>query len=171
MKGGVTIASEELRVTVNPRVGGTIVQVTHLGTGLNVLGKVPWDPVDAPVASLAARDEPEWLTRFTGGWPLLFPNGGDACSFGGIFHGFHGEASIAPWDFSAAANSIRLRRRFFSVPVEMEREIAIERDLLIVRERLRMMGRGPLKLCGGTTRPSAPTCWPGRSRSRQARNA
>ena len=75
MKGGVTIASDELRVTVNPRVGGTIVQVTHLGTGLNVLGKVPWDPVDAPVASLAARDEPEWLTRFTGGWPVLFPNG------------------------------------------------------------------------------------------------
>ena len=92
-------------MTVNPRVGGTIVQVTHLGTGLNVLGKVPWDPVDAPITSLAARDEAEWLTRFTGGWPLLFPNGGDACSFGGIFHGFHGEASIAPWDFSAAANS------------------------------------------------------------------
>ena len=114
-----------------------------------MLGKVPWDPVDAPIASLAARDEPEWLTRFTGGWPLLFPNGGDACSFGGIFHGFHGEASIAPWDFSAAANSIRLRRRFFSVPVEMEREIAIERDLLIVRERLRMDGTRPVEVMWG----------------------
>ena len=63
-----------------------------------MLGKVPWDPVDAPIASLAARDEPEWLTRYTGGWPLLFPNGGDACTVDGVFHGFHGEASIAPWD-------------------------------------------------------------------------
>ena len=102
---GVTIASDELRVMVNPDVGGTIVQVTHLGSGLDVLGKVPWDPVDAPITSLAARDETEWLTRFTGGWPLLFPNGGDACNFGGIFHGFHGEASIAPWEFSASADT------------------------------------------------------------------
>ena len=79
---GVEITSEALGVTVNPRVGGTITQVTHLGSGLSVLGEVPWDPVDVPIAGLAARDEPEWLTRFTGGWPLLFPNGGDACSFG-----------------------------------------------------------------------------------------
>ena len=45
---GIEIASDALRVTVNPRVGGTIVQVTHRETGLDVLGEVPWDPVDAP---------------------------------------------------------------------------------------------------------------------------
>ena len=66
--------------------------------GLSVLGTVPWDPIDAPIDSLAARDEAEWLTRYTGGWPLLFPNGGDACTVDGVFHGFHGEASITPWD-------------------------------------------------------------------------
>lgn len=149
MTAGVTIASEVLRVIVNPGVGGTIVQVTHLGSGLDVLGKTPWDPVDEPIASLAARDEPEWLTRFTGGWPLLFPNGGDACNFGGIFHGFHGEASISPWDFSATKNVIRLRRRFFSVPVEMERELSVEGDLLIVRERLKMDGVRPVEVMWG----------------------
>ena len=126
---GVSIASDELWVTVNPRVGGTITQVTHLGSGLSVLGKAPWDPVDAPIASFGARDEAHWLTRFTGGWPLLFPNGGDACSFGGIFHGFHGEASIAPWGVTASKNTIKLARRFFAVPVEMERELTVERDL------------------------------------------
>ena len=145
----VEITSEALGVTVNPRVGGTITQVTHLDSGLSVLGKAPWDTVDAPIAGLAARDEPEWLTRFTGGWPLLFPNGGDACSFGGIFHGFHGEASIAPWDFPAAADTIRLRRRFFSVPVEMERELTVEGDLLIVRERLKMDGIRPVEAMWG----------------------
>ena len=147
--GGITIASDELQVTVNPRVGGTITQVTHLGSGLSVLGKVPWHPVDAPITRLAARDEAEWLTRFTGGWPLLFPNGGDACTVGGTFHGFHGEASIAPWDFSAVGNSIRLRRRFFSVPVDMEREIIVERDLVIVRERLWMDGTQPVEVMWG----------------------
>ena len=124
-------------------------QVTHLGSGLDVLGKVPWDPVDAPITSLAARDETDWLTRFTGGWPLLFPNGGDACTFGGIFHGFHGEASIAPWEFSARRTAYSLRRRFFTVPVEMERELTVERDLLIVRERLRMDGTRPVEVMWG----------------------
>lgn len=147
--GGIEIGSDALRVTVNPRVGGTIVQVTHRETGLDVLGKVPWDPVDAPIENFAARDEPEWLTRFTGGWPLLFPNGGDACNFGGIFHGFHGEASIAPWEYSASADSIRLRRRFFSVPVEMERELVVEGDLLIVRELLKVDGTRPVEVMWG----------------------
>ena len=149
MTAGISIASDELRVIVNPRVGGTITEITHLGLGLSVLGKVPWDPIDAPIASLAARDEAQWLTRFTGGWPLLFPNGGDACSFGGIVHGFHGEASIAPWSFSASANSICLKRRFFSVPVEMERELMVEGDLLIVREQLRMNGTRPVEVMWG----------------------
>ncbi len=146
---GIEIASGALRVTVNPGVGGTIVQVTHRESGLKVLGEVPWDPVDAPIASFAARDEPEWLTRFTGGWPLLFPNGGDACRFGGIFHGFHGEGSIAPWEFSATADAIRLKRRFFSVPVQMERELSVEGDLLVVHERVKMNGAHPVEVMWG----------------------
>jgi len=149
MTGEVSIASDQLRVTVNPAVGGTIIQVRHLASGLSVLGQVPWDPIDAPIASFAARDETHWLKRFTGGWPLLFPNGGDACDFGGIFHGFHGEASISPWDFSLEANAIRLTRRFFSVPVEMQRELTVEGDLLIVRERLKMNGARPVEVMWG----------------------
>ena len=90
----ISIASDELRVSVNPNVGGTITEIVHLGTGLSVLGEVPWDPVDAPIGRFAARDEMHWLSRYTGGWPLLFPNGGDACTVDGVFHGFHGEASI-----------------------------------------------------------------------------
>ena len=146
---GTSIVSDKLRVTVNPRVGGTINQITHLGSGLSVLGEAPWDPVDAPIASLAARDEAHWLTRFTGGWPLLFPNGGDACSFGGIFHGFHGEASIAPWEATASTNTIRLTRRFFTVPVEMQRDLTVEGDLLIVREQLRVNGERPAEAMWG----------------------
>jgi hypothetical protein len=145
----ITISSDDLRVTVNPRVGGTITDITHLGPGLSVLGTVPWDPVDAPIGSLAARDEAQWLTRYGGGWPLLFPNGGDACTVDGVFHGFHGEASIAPWTAFASRNTIHLMRRFYTVPAEMHRELAVERDLLIVRERLRMTGPRPVDVMWG----------------------
>ena len=147
--GLVAIGSDELRVVVNPWVGGTITAVTHLATGFSVLGNVPWDAVNAPIAGFAARDEPGWLTRYTGGWPLLFPNGGDACTSDGVFHGFHGEASIAPWTATLSGNAVSLTRRFSTVPVEMEREMLVERDVLIVREQVRMTGPQPIDVMWG----------------------
>jgi hypothetical protein len=145
----VSIASKQLRVTINPQVGGTITSITHLGLGLSVLGTVPWNPVDAPIESFAARDETEWLTRYTGGWPILFPNGGDACTFDEVFHGFHGEASISPWTAKASPESLRLVRRFCTVPVEMQRELTVVGDMLIIRERLRMLGAHPIEVMWG----------------------
>lgn len=149
VSSALTFASRDLRVTVNPRVGGTITSITHRDTGLSVLGSVPWRAVDAPIESGAARDESEWLTRYTGGWPLLFPNGGDACTVDGVFHGFHGEASIAPWAASFTANALTLTRRFDTVPVEMKRELVIENDLLILHEHLRMQGDRPIEVMWG----------------------
>src|SRR5215207_1686731 len=145
----VSIASNDLRVTVNCRVGGTITSIEHLGLGLSILGQVPWDAVDEPVGSLAARDEPHWLSRYGGGWPLLFPNAGDACTVDGVFHGFHGEASIAPWAASASEDRLVLTRRFFTVPVEMRRELTVERDLLILRDHLSMTGPRPIAVMWG----------------------
>ena len=134
MSKDVVLESGSMRVTVRPHVGGTITEILHKDTGLSVLGTVPWEPIDAPLESGAAPDEPVWLTRYTGGWPLLFPNGGNACSVDGVFHGFHGEASISPWEAEASGSSIRLSRRFASVPVRMRREISVDDDLLTIRE-------------------------------------
>jgi hypothetical protein len=145
----IEIASEAVRVTVNPRVGGTITAITHLGVGLSVLGDTPWDASDAPIAGLGARDETQWLTRYGGGWPLLFPNGGDACTVDGVFHGFHGEASIAPWRASVSDATLKLARRFFTVPVEMRRELAVDSDLLIIREHVRLTGPEPITVMWG----------------------
>jgi hypothetical protein len=63
MSGPVVLQSAALRVTVNPRVGGTITQVQHKVLGLSVLGRVPWQTVDAPLDPPAAPSEPVWLTR------------------------------------------------------------------------------------------------------------
>ena len=135
MSGDMVLESGALRVTVRPRVGGTITEIRHKVTGLSVLGSVPWRAVEAPLESGAAPDERTWLTRYTGGWPLLFPNGGDACTVDGVFHGFHGEASISPWDARLHGNAIRLERRMTTVPVHMTRTISVDRDVLRVQER------------------------------------
>jgi galactose mutarotase-like enzyme len=145
----LTIGSAELSVVVNPHVGGTITSVRHVGLGLTVLGEVPWDAIDAPIASFAASDERHWLTRYSGGWPLLFPNGGDSCTVDGVFHGFHGEASVSPWAWTLHADRIELRRRFFTVPVEMHRELSVEGEVLTVREHLKMTGQRPLAVIWG----------------------
>lgn len=145
----ITIENPSLSVTLNPEVGGTITSIIHRKSGLSVLGTVPWQAIQAPIASLAARDEPEWLTRYTGGWPLIFPNGGDACLVDAIFHGFHGEASIAPWTASASATRIELARRFVTVPVEMRRQLRLEDDRLILREHLHMLGERPIEVMWG----------------------
>lgn len=146
----VRLESPSLRVTVTPRVGGTITAITHKALGASVLGIVPWDTTDLPEPGAAVMDEATWLTRYSGGWPLLFPNAGDACMVDGIRHGFHGEASISPWTVTnRTASAIHLRRRFFTVPVEMSREIALDDDILSIRETIRMNGPSPVRVMWG----------------------
>lgn len=146
MSRDVTLESRSLRATVRPQVGGTITAIEHKESGLSVLGSVPWEPVDLPLESGAAPDEATWLTRFTGGWPLLFPNGGDACTVDGAFHGFHGEASISSWEATWRDSTIRLERRFATVPVRMRRSIAVEGDLVTVRETAELKGDRPVQV-------------------------
>lgn len=143
------LENDALQVTISPDVGGTIRQVRHKDSGLSVLGRVPWAAVDEPLPGLSAKDESEWLTRYTGGWPLLFPNGGDACTVDGVFHGFHGEASIAPWEAKFVGAVLHLFRRFVTVPATMAREISLEDDVLVVRERLQMLGEEPVDVMWG----------------------
>ncbi|WP_421695758.1 hypothetical protein [Aestuariivirga sp.] len=134
---------------MRPQVGGTITHIRHKETGLSVLGDVPWDTVDVPLATLAARDEPEWLTRYTGGWPLLFPNSGDACMVDGVFHGFHGEASIAPWDVVTTGAHLVLERQFSCLSAAMRRTFSLHGEILSIREQLSYSGNMPIDVMWG----------------------
>ena len=130
----VVLENGILRVEVSLSVGGTITSIFHKQLGLSVLGCVPWDTVAVPEPGFAAQDEQRWLTRYTGGWPLMFPNAGNACVTDGLFHGFHGEASISPWQAKVTPDRIRLTRRFFSVPVRMTRDLTLDEDVLCLHE-------------------------------------
>ncbi len=134
MRDPLVLENDVLRVTVDPLVGGTITSIVHKGIGASVLGTVPWDPQRQPEPGVAAATEAAWLTRFTGGWPLMFPNGGDACEFNGVFHGFHGESSVATWRAEVAPDRIRLTRAFHTVPVSMTRDLTLEDDVFCLTE-------------------------------------
>jgi hypothetical protein len=149
MAAVVELENEFLRITVNPVVGGTITAIEHRELGKSVLGTVPWPTESTPLDPAAVTDERLWLTRYTGGWPILFPNGGNACTFRGAFHGFHGEASITSWDMQSGDNRLILRRRFSTVPVQMERTIVLDGDVLAIRETASVTGADPATVMWG----------------------
>ncbi|HVY98915.1 MAG TPA: hypothetical protein VHA35_05400 [Dongiaceae bacterium] len=145
----LVLENDVLRVTVDPLVGGAITAIRHKALGASVLGAVPWTPKPGPAATIAAPDEGHWLPYYTGGWPLLFPNGGDACTFDGISHGFHGEASLAAWEVLWDRGTLILQHRFATVPVEMERRLSLDGDVLAIGETVRMQGAEPVRVMWG----------------------
>lgn len=149
MTDPVRLETADLSVTIDPQLGGTVTAIIHKAQGLSVLGTVPWETRPGPAATIAAPDETAWLPYYSGGWPLLFPNGGDACSFDGMFHGFHGEASLAVWAAEQKPDGLRLHRRFETVPVEMERLIGVEGETVTIRETVTSHGSRPISAIWG----------------------
>lgn len=127
----VHLENGEIKATVAPGLGGTILAAEHLGAGLSVLGRAPWVP-DLTPPTATPMTEADWLPHFTGGWPILFPNGGEACHVDGVAHGFHGEASLAPWVAERGPEGLSLRHDFATVPVTMQRHIRLEGTTLVV---------------------------------------
>lgn len=134
-----------LRATVTPGLGGTITSLCHLPTGAEVLARTPWETSPDPIPF--APDEGTWLTRFRGGWPVMFPNAGDACEDGPVRHGFHGEGSVAPWEAGWQDQTLVLTRRFAAVPVTMTRRMTLADNRLEVVETV--TARGPCRVVWG----------------------
>jgi hypothetical protein len=145
----LVLENEVLRVTVDPILGGTITEIRSKVLDASVLGTVPWTPKPGPAATIAAPGEPSWLPYYTGGWPLLFPNGGDACVFEGVTHGFHGEASLAAWQAEREGEALVLRHLFATAPVAMERRLSLDGDVLEIREAVRMLGAKQVRVMWG----------------------
>ncbi|MCA3487785.1 MAG: hypothetical protein IOD05_07815 [Rhodobacter sp.] len=134
----VILDNGRLQATVTPGLGGTITALRHLATGAELLARAPWKTTCDPLPF--APDEATWLTRFSGGWPVMFPNAGDACEDGTVRHGFHGEGSVTLWKADANARGLTLTRRFDAVPVTMTRHLALDGPCLSVRETVTAHG-------------------------------
>jgi hypothetical protein len=136
---GVLLDNGILSALITPGIGGTVRQLRHLATGAEVLASPPWKAQDGPLPKGAA-DEAEWLSHWAGGWPVMFPNAGDACRDGAVRHGFHGEGSVAPWEADWEGGALVLRRSFSTVPVRMERRFSLEGARLVLREKVTAEG-------------------------------
>lgn len=103
--GQVTLATEEVRVVVDPSYGGGVVRLGR-PDGPNLLSERSWAPPLPANRSLSYGDDAlDFLSDFRGGWHVLFPNTGDACTVGGVPLPFHGELARARWQVVASTET------------------------------------------------------------------
>jgi galactose mutarotase-like enzyme len=142
----VVLQNATLSAVITPGMGGTVTSLRHLPSGAEVLARPPWQAQGGPLPG-GAGDEAEWLSRWGGGWPVMFPNAGDACRDGEVRHGFHGEGSVTPWEMDWDGAVLVLWRAFAAVPVRMERRFALQGGQLDLQETVR--ADGPCRVVWG----------------------
>ncbi len=140
----VTISNRFLSATILPEKGCDLYSLEYRPRGIDLLWKSPW-PTRKPGSSIgtAASSEAAWLEHYEGGWQILFPNGGDACSYKGAELNFHGEASVSPWDYTIARRSstgvvVEFSTELVRSPFRLRRTVTVERSLpaLVIEEQI-----------------------------------
>ena len=157
LPGGVPAVMLEnalISVTVLPGKGADISALVSKPDDIDVLWKSPWGLRRPDVVHSATDSATAWLEAYEGGWQEIFPNGGTANLYRGVELNFHGEASLASWDYEITAEhgdvaevclSTRLRRS----PFLIERRLGGQYCSSGSASRIR--GARRWTRCGGTT--------------------
>jgi hypothetical protein len=99
----ITLRDGALTLTIAPERGG---EARSLVLGdVEFMYHPPWASAPLPAGPLA---EVPWERSWHGGWQLLWPNAGSACTVDGADHSFHGAGSVA--HFAVAEHSRRRAR-------------------------------------------------------------
>lgn len=141
----IEIENEHMRVWILPERGAEIRSLVYKPLDVNVLWSAPWSTRrrtnPAPMAE--AGSEAAWMDAYAGGWQCIFPSGGDACVYRGAPINFHGEASVAAWDYTVRRADRKVVEIEFEVglarmPFRVKRTVRAEEALpgLLINERI-----------------------------------
>ena len=128
----ITLESPELLVRVDPDHGGEILDLVHLESGRQLLGRPPFGSEPILAGDL---DEDRWTRSYRGGWQTVLPNAGNPCDNRTGHHGFHGRASNDPWavvDRSGTHATLAWEGH----DLEVERRVALEDGAVRVTMRI-----------------------------------
>jgi hypothetical protein len=92
--GLVVLRSEQLLAIVDPRHGAEILDLYDVERARHILGHPAYSPIDPVSGDL---DEETWIRSYRGGWQLIAPNTGNACTVDDEWHGFQGSSSTQAW--------------------------------------------------------------------------
>ena len=104
------LENDLIAATVLPGKGADIYELISKPDGIDVLWKSPWGLRRPGGVHSAADSAATWLEAYEGGWQEIFPNGGTANTYRGVELNFHGEASLASWDYEITEQAWRRRR-------------------------------------------------------------
>jgi hypothetical protein len=152
----IVLENDLISTTVLPTKGADIYELISKPDDVDVLWKSPWGLRPPESVHSAVDSGAAWLEAYEGGWQEIFPNGGTANTYRGVELNFHGEASLAVWDYEVqetggtvaeALFTTRLRRS----PFRIERTMRLEADkpVLQFRERITNVGREDLEAMWG----------------------
>lgn len=145
----IRLESEALAVTVTPGKGSDITSIRHRPTGQETLWHTPWGGRPSGYALPGSGTAEAWMQAFPGGWQIMVPNASAECVHNDVRHSFHGEASLAPWDWAEDGDALTLRLAFFTLPLTMTRRLSLDGDLLVIEEALTNDSALPLELIWG----------------------
>jgi hypothetical protein len=134
-------------VTTGPAVGvslyagGIAVEVDRVGAelrslrspaGVEILFQTPW-PVEE---SDRTTDDNAWVRGWRGGWSVLVPNAGPACTVDGVSHPYHGDATTLLWDVDDVSDSSVSLSVLVCATVLVRRTVSVDRMGLEVETRI-----------------------------------
>lgn len=140
----VRLANAELELTVVPGKGADITSMRDLASGHELLWSTRWGL--RPPTALPQPGSPEALAldRSGGGWHTLFPNAGKACVENNVDWGFHGEAWLAPFEWTAEADGLTLTSIMARSPFTVTKRIAVDGPKVSVTETVTHVGAQPV---------------------------
>jgi len=152
----LVLENDLISVTVLPGKGADISSLVSRPDDIDVMWRSPWGLL--PPGHVASTNDSgaAWLEAYEGGWQELFPNGGNANTYRGVELNFHGEASLAAWDYEITSVqgdiaevklSTRLRRSPFLI--ERTMRVAAGKPVLTLSETITNQGREDLDAMWG----------------------
>jgi hypothetical protein len=138
----ITLRSDHLLAVVDPDHGAEMLELIDLRTGWRPLARAPF-AAGAPLAG--DLDERAWTSRYRGGWQLAAPNAGERCVVRGAVHGFHGRASVSPWQVLDADDETATLT-WTGHDLSATRRIALHGDQVVVDVRFTTSGADPVPM-------------------------
>lgn len=124
----LTLRSAHAAVVLDPDRGGELQSFTA-GDSANLLFYADWrSPLSADDGPVYGSTELDWLSRYQGGWQVLFPNAGAEGVVAGVPVAFHGETSLAPLELVSADETSCTLRAAARLPLELVRTVRMAPD-------------------------------------------
>ena len=134
----VRLANADIELILDPEHGADILSIKSVARQAEFLLKTPW--AERAEEVLAGKQTPfslepvaHWMEHYRGGWQLICPNAGPPRQIHNAPVGFHGEAAISAWKVnSTTAETIQMHLDLFSIPVRIERSIALVDNQIVI---------------------------------------